>query len=193
MSPPPPHTVLTGEGMEGAEAMVAAEAANPSNVDIDALPYVDQQMEQIDQMKWVAATATHASCALLLARCSLPLAPCHLLCPAACSACAAQPLAACRLPLAPCSAQPLAVSTVQTSPLVCFPRTAQTLALGFEGCVLAQPKPGTLLCFRNSRGRAREGGMVVAVVWGTLFRRCAVGVDLAGAEHLGVAGPMWTI
>eukprot|EP01043_Picozoa_sp_COSAG02_P086526 COSAG02_NODE_23957_length_702_cov_1.650083_1_plen_28_part_10 len=28
--------------------MVAAEAANPSNVEIDALPYVDQQMEQID-------------------------------------------------------------------------------------------------------------------------------------------------
>lgn len=37
--------------MEAAAAMVAAEAANPSNVDIDALPYVDQQMETIDQMK----------------------------------------------------------------------------------------------------------------------------------------------
>lgn len=37
--------------MEGAAAMVAAEAANPSNVDIDALPYVDQQMETIEQMK----------------------------------------------------------------------------------------------------------------------------------------------
>ena len=37
--------------MEAAKAMVAAEAANPSNVDIDALPYVDQQMETIDQMK----------------------------------------------------------------------------------------------------------------------------------------------
>jgi pre-mRNA-splicing factor SPF27 len=37
--------------MEGAAAMVAAEAANPSNVDIDAMPYVDQQMETIEQMK----------------------------------------------------------------------------------------------------------------------------------------------
>ena len=37
--------------MEAAAALVAAEAANPSNVDIDALPYVDQQMENIDQMK----------------------------------------------------------------------------------------------------------------------------------------------
>jgi pre-mRNA-splicing factor SPF27 len=37
--------------MEAAQSLVAAEAANPSNVDIDALPYIDQQMEHIDQMK----------------------------------------------------------------------------------------------------------------------------------------------
>ena len=37
--------------MEAAASMVQAEAANPSNVDIDALPYIDQQMEHIDQMK----------------------------------------------------------------------------------------------------------------------------------------------
>lgn len=137
MSPPTPHTVLIGEGMEGAEAMVAAEAANPSNVDIDALPYVDQQMEQIDQMKWVAATATHASCALLLARCSLPLAPCPL--PLALPSCllCLRSAAPCRLPLA-------------TRPLLCpaaccQPSTNQPLGM------LSQNSPNSCSRFRGLR------------------------------------------